>query len=233
MEGETLGTVLLVEDDAKLASLVAEFLGQNGYAVTVEGRGDLAPARILAESPDVVILDIMLPGLDGLSVCRRVRSAYTGAILVLTARGDDVDEVVGLEVGADDYMAKPVRPRVLLARLGALLRRTRDAVASPVRVVEVGRLRLDPANRTAALGAEAIELSTAEFDLLHYLALHAGEVVERDQIYRDIRGISWDGSDRSVDLRISRLRKKLGDDEKPYRVVKSVRGTGYLLVVDP
>lgn len=219
-------TVLVVEDDAALATLVADFLSKNGLRASVEGRGDRAVARILAEAPDAVVLDWMLPGLDGLGVCRAVRPAYRGRILVLTARGDEIDEVLILEMGADDYMAKPVRPRALLARLGALLRRA--APAAPKRL-ELGRLVVDPAGRSVWLDGAAIDLTTAEYDLLWVLVEHAGHVIERDALYEQVRGIAWDGLDRSIDLRVSRLRKKLGDEEKPHRLIKSVRGTGYLL----
>ena len=219
--------MLIVEDDAELAALVADFLRKNGIAATIESRGDRAVARILAESPDAVVLDWMLPGLDGLGVCRAVRPAYGGRILVLTARGDEIDEVLILEMGADDYMAKPVRPRALLARLGALLRRT--APVAPRRV-ELGRLVVDPAQRTVLLDGHPVELTTAEYDLLWVLVEHAGQVIERDALYEQVRGIAWDGLDRSIDLRVSRLRKRLGDEDKPHRLIKSVRGTGYLLV---
>lgn len=228
---DALGRVLVVEDDSKLARLVAEFLTANGFQVTVEERGDRAVERIRSEAPDAVVLDLMLPGKDGLSVCREVRQGYRGAILMLTARGDDLDEIVGLEVGADDYMAKPVRPRVLLARLKSLLRRT-SAPAEGERRVVLGALVLDASNRTAIWRGQPLDLTTAEFELLWYLGNHAGEVIERDQLYVDVRGMPWDGVDRSIDLRVSRLRKKLGDTEKPPQILKSVRGTGYLLVRD-
>ena len=228
---EVAGRVLLIEDDEKLAALVARYLTDQGFAVGVEHRGDAAVARILAEQPDVVVLDLMLPGRDGLTVCREVRPAYTGGILVLTARGDDVDEVVGLELGADDYVTKPVRPRVLLARIRTLLRRTKGDASPGRRRIVLGRLALDSANREVTLDGEAVDLTTAEFDLLWYLASRAGEVVDRDRLYTDVRGIAWDGVDRSIDLRISRLRRKLGDEAG--RIVKSVRGTGYLMATDP
>ncbi len=229
---DALGRVLVVEDDVKLARLVAEFLTANGFQVTVEERGDRAVERIRQEAPDAVILDLMLPGKDGLAVCREVRQDYRGAVLMLTARGDDLDEIVGLEVGADDYMAKPVRPRVLLARLKSLLRRT-SAPAEGERRVVLGALVLDASNRTAVYRGHPLDLTTAEFELLWYLGNHAGDVIERDQLYVDVRGVPWDGVDRSIDLRVSRLRKKLGDTEKPPQILKSVRGTGYLLVRDP
>lgn len=229
--------ILVVEDDLKLASLVQEFLEQNGFSVDIEARGDRAPERILRDQPELVILDLMLPGLDGLSVCKQVRPRYQGAILMLTARGDEVDEVVGLELGADDYMAKPVRPRLLLARVNTLLRRTQqpsaeEAPASASRV-EIGSMVIDANSRTLRIDDQAVELTTAEFDLLWLLASNAGQVLTRERIYADLRGIEYDGIDRSIDLRIARLRRKIGDDAKQPQRIKSVRGVGYLFAVDP
>jgi len=234
--------ILIVEDDAKLAELVREFLEANGFEVQVEPRGDHAVARIIKDAPHLVVLDLMLPGLDGLSVCKEVRPAYEGAILMLTARGDEVDEVVGLEVGADDYMAKPVRPGLLLARINTLLRRIVTPSAGAVddgpgaaavrpQRVQIGPLVVDPAVREVSMEGQQVELTTAEFDLLYYLARHPGEVLTRERIYAELRGIEYDGLDRSMDLRIARLRKKLGDDGKQPRIIKSVRGAGYLLAV--
>ena len=233
--------LLIVEDDAELARLVADYLAGAGFEVDVEGRGDRAVSRILAERPDLVVLDLMLPGEDGLSVCRRVRPAYRGAILMLTAQGDEVDEVVGLEMGADDYMAKPVRPRLLLARIRSLLRRTERKTGTtsggvepappvvPETGLRVGDLLVDPARREVELRGRPVALTTAEFDLLELLARHAGEVLTRPDIYRALRGIEYDGLDRSIDLRITRLRRKLGDDARQPTRIKSVRGVGYLL----
>ncbi len=207
--------ILLVEDDDKLAALVAEYLQKKGYQVAIEARGDTAVDRILAEQPDLVILDIMLPGLDGLKVCKQVRDRYSGPILMLTALDDEIDEVVGLEIGADDYLAKPVRPRLLLAHLEALLRRAPANVSPPTSgspVLEVGPLRLDASRREVWVVNRSLDLTTAEFDLLALLMRHAGETLSREQIYNELRGIDYDGIDRSIDLRIARLRKKIGDD---------------------
>ncbi|MBL4635358.1 MAG: response regulator [Kofleriaceae bacterium] len=222
--------ILLVEDDKKLSSLVKEYLEQQGLDVTIEGRGDKANAAIEELKPDLVILDIMLPGMDGLTVCRNARPNYRGPIIMLTARGDDLDEVVGLEVGADDYMKKPASPRVLLARIHTLLRRVNaQPPAAPDKRLEVGPLVIDSGSRSVTMAGLEVELTTAEFDLLRLLAENAGEPISRDRIYQDLRGIDHDGLDRSIDLRISRLRTKLGKDGSD--LIISVRGVGYQLVV--
>lgn len=222
--------ILLVEDDERLAGLTAEYLSRNDLQVSIEPRGDTAESRILAEQPDLVILDVMLPGKDGFEVCRAIRPHYRGVILMLTARDEDFDQILGLELGADDYIAKPVQPRVLLARIKALLRRLPAASehdnASDQLVF--GNFRISQSTRTASLGTQAIDLTTAEFDLLWLLASHAGNVLSRDDLLQELRGIGFDGLDRSIDARISRLRKKLNDDpENPTRI-KTVRGKGYL-----
>jgi two-component system, OmpR family, response regulator RstA len=243
-EGASMSVrILLVEDDDKLSQLIKDFLETTGeFHVSIESRGDRAPERILGENPDLVILDVMLPGLDGLGVCKRVRDRYAGPILMLTALGDEVDEIVGLEVGADDYVAKPASPRKLLARVRTLLRRTQrggDAAEGPAATartdqrLELGDLVVDATSRAVTVGGALLELTTAEFDLLWLLARHAGETLSRDRIYEELRGIEWDGLDRSIDLRVARLRRKLGDDAAHPRRIKSVRGVGYLLAVAP
>jgi DNA-binding response OmpR family regulator len=225
--------VLLVEDDRELASMVADFLTPHGFIVTAEERGDRAVERISSEAHDAIILDINLPGLDGFSVCRKVRSSFKGPILILTARGDEVDEVVGLEVGADDYLAKPVRPRILLARLRAQLRKmtTSNIEHSGNRIV-IGKLVVDAGRRAIELSEQEITLTSAEFELLWLLAENVGQVVSRNDMYQRIHGVSYDGLDRSIDLRISRLRKKLGDDPVNPQRIKAVRSIGYLLSED-
>ncbi|MDR0776786.1 MAG: winged helix-turn-helix domain-containing protein [Azonexus sp.] len=223
--------ILLVEDDARLAELTAEYLAKNDFEVAIESRGDSAEARILAEQPDLVILDVMLPGKDGFEVCRSVRQQYRGVILMLTARDEDFDQILGLEMGADDYIAKPVQPRVLLARIKALLRRlpvASDSGGGDAESLVFGQFRISQATRTTSLADTGIDLTTAEFDLLWLLASHAGNVLSRDDLLQELRGIGFDGLDRSIDARISRLRKKLNDDpENPTRI-KTVRGKGYL-----
>lgn len=225
--------VLLVEDDRELASMVADFLAPHGFAVSIEGRGDHAIERVRSESFDVMILDVNLPGADGLSVCRSVRPGFKGPILILTARGDEVDEVVGLEVGADDYLSKPVRPRVLLARLRAQLRKVAvtDSEPSSHRIA-IGSLLIDAGQRVVELRGQELNLTSAEFEILWLLAENVGQVVSRSALYQRIHGVEFDGLDRSIDLRVSRLRKKLGDDPVNPQRIKSVRSIGYLLSVN-
>lgn len=224
-------TILLVEDDQRLSSLIVEYLQQHGLRVEVEARGDEAVARILELQPELVVLDLMLPGLDGLEVCRRVRPHYLAPILMLTANGEDFDQVAGLELGADDYVVKPVQPRVLLARIRALLRRAalQDKVADAhAGRLDFGRLKIDPAARQTWLDGEALTLTTQEYELLYLLATHAGEVLSRDTILETLSGVEYDGLDRSVDIRISRLRKLLEPNPESPMGIKTVRGQGYL-----
>lgn len=207
--------VLIVEDDQRLAELTRDYLESNGLRVSIEGDGALAAARIIAEQPDLVILDLMLPGEDGLSICRKVRERYDGVILMLTARTDDMDQVLGLDMGADDYVCKPVRPRLLLARIQALLRRSEPAEPATVesqRRLQFGPLVVDNALREAWLHEGGIELTSAEFDLLWLLVANAGRILSREEIFIALRGIGYDGQDRSIDVRISRIRPKIGDD---------------------
>jgi two-component system response regulator RstA len=232
--------LLLVEDDHKLAALMREYLETNGFDVDIEPRGDTAVPVILRHPPDLLVLDIMLPGLDGLAVCREVRPHFHGPILMLTARDEEVDEIVGLSIGADDYVAKPVSPRLLLARIQALLRRARtdakpaDAPSNrelaTTQRFEISGLVVDGPARSVSVDGEPVSLTTSEFDLLYLLASRAGEILTRDQMVQALRGIEWDGTDRSIDTRIVRLRKKLGDLGRDPRFIKSIRGAGYLLV---
>lgn len=229
--------VLIVEDDERLAALTQEYLSANGIAVSLVGDGLLAIQRIREEVPDLVVLDLMLPGADGLTVCREVRAAaYRNPILMLTARTDDMDQVLGLEMGADDYVPKPVKPRVLLARIRALLRRVEDdadaAASAAPRRLEFGELVIDDAARAVLLAGEPADLTSAEYDLLWLLASNAGRILSREDIFEHLRGIPYDGQDRSIDVRISRIRPKIGDDpDNPHRI-KTVRSKGYLFVRD-
>jgi two-component system OmpR family response regulator/two-component system response regulator RstA len=231
-EESPLYRVLVVEDDAPLASMVADFLAPHGFDVSIESRGDAAVMRIQDDNPDAIVLDVNLPGLDGFAVCKAVRMHYRGPIIMLTARGEEIDEVLGLEAGADDYMAKPVRPRALLARLQMHLRRaTPEEQAS--QPIAVGSLVVDVGRRMVELEGTAVDLTAAEFELLYLLAKHAGQTLSRNDICLQIHGVKYDGLDRSIDLRISRLRKKLGDDPAHPQRIKSVRGVGYMLSLEP
>jgi two-component system OmpR family response regulator/two-component system response regulator RstA len=224
-------TLLLVEDDEALAEVMQEYLEKHDFKVEIEHRGDRAVTKIRTMLPDLVILDIMLPVKDGFTVCREIRPTYSGPVLMLTARDEDMDQVVGLELGADDYICKPVQPRLLLARIHAVLRRLRpgnhDKSAKRSRF-EFGGLVINKSSREVIKNGLLVDLTTAEFDLLFLLANHAGKILSREAILQKIRGIDYDGIDRSIDLRISRLRKKLGDDPECPGLIKTVRGRGYL-----
>lgn len=226
--------ILVVEDDKSLADWIQEYLTNQGYRVSVVNRGDTAVAQITSIMPDLVVLDGMLPGLDGLDVCKAVRPDYSGPIVMLTARDEEIDEVLGLEVGADDYLTKPVKPRILLARIKTLLRRhspASPAVGQRHKIVLSG-LSIDQSSRVVTLDNKAIKISSNEFDVLWLLAEKAGQLVTRDELVTKLRGFEYDGFDRSIDLRVSRLRKKLGDDPaEPYRI-KTIWGKGYLFAKD-
>jgi len=228
--------ILIVEDDESLATLTKDYLESNGLKVAVEGDGGRAIERIKTEQPDLVVLDLMLPGEDGLAVCRIVRPYYKGPILMLTARTEDLDQVLGLEMGADDYVAKPVRPRVLLARIRALLRRVKEVPEEQVvdggsdKRLTFGNQVVDNAMREAWLEGKSIDLTSAEFDLLWLLSSSAGRVLTREEIFHQLRGIEYDGQDRSIDVRVSRIRPKVGDDPMNPKRIKTVRSKGYLFV---
>lgn len=224
--------VLIVEDDLRLAELTRDYLESNGLKVSLEGDGARAAQRIVDEQPDLVILDLMLPGEDGLSICRKVRDQYDGPILMLTARTDDSDQVQGLDMGADDFVCKPVHPRVLLARIHALLRRsdTTEPAAQESRRLVFGPLTVDNALREAWLNEQTIELTSAEFDLLWLLVTNAGRILSREEIFTALRGVAYDGQDRSIDVRISKIRPRIGDDPIHPRLIKTVRNKGYLFV---
>ncbi|MCV2401342.1 response regulator [Marinomonas sp. C2222] len=231
-------TILIVEDDERLAQLTQEYLQKNGFIVDIESDGRNAISRIIAEQPSLVILDLMLPSADGFTVCRSVREEYKGPILMLTARSDDVDQILGLEIGADDYVSKPAKPRVLLARVQSLLRRSNQVVEGSVtsgatkeeQLLTFGPLVIDNSRRAAWLDEEEIELTSAEFDLLWLLSSNSGRILSREEIFSDLRGIEYDGQDRSVDVRISRIRSKIGDDPIHPRRIKTIRSKGYLFV---
>jgi len=220
--------ILLVEDDVRLASLIQQFLQSNNFKVTDLHSGEQAPAFILSKQPDIVILDIMLPKLDGFSICRRVRQQFSNPILFLTAKDSDLDHVIGLEIGADDYIIKPVVPHVLLARINMVLRRTQKSKTAEQDSIQIGQLKIDKKSRQVHLSKEYIELTSHEFELLWLLANNPDEPQSRDFIHQEMIGREYDGFDRSVDVRVSRLRKKLADDtEKPYKIL-TIWGKGYL-----
>lgn len=230
-ERDDVPRILIVEDDERLATLTQDYLRKNGLDVAIETDGTVAIDRIISEQPDLVVLDVMLPGSDGLTVCREVRPHYNQPILMLTARTDDMDQVLGLEMGADDYVAKPVQPRVLLARIRALLRRSDIAPSddTPHRL-EFGDLVIDNGGRSVTLNDELVDFTSAEYDLLWLLASNAGRILSREDIFERLRGIEYDGQDRSIDVRISRIRPKIGDDPENPKRIKTVRSKGYLFV---
>lgn len=233
--------LLVVEDDPELGSLLQEYLGAQGYEVELEANGRSAVQKILANPPALVILDVMLPGEDGFSVCRQVRPRYTGRVLMLTAREDSIDQVLGLELGADDYVRKPVEPRVLLARVRALLRRDSAAAAAPERaqsgarapapgVLSLGGICLDEGAHEVRVHGEAIDLTEPQFGLLRIFLQRAGQVLSRQQLFSGLRGIDYDGQNRGIDLLVSQLRAKIGDDPAQPRLIKTIRARGYLFV---
>lgn len=226
--------ILLVEDDLRLADLTAEYFRQNGLSVVIESRGDRAVSRFHAVHPRIVLLDLMLPGTDGLTICRELRDIFDGPILIFTARDSDIDQVIGLEAGADDYVAKPVDPMVLLARTRALLRRVAsvDIQRAPHGDIVLGGLRISESAQEVWLNDVSVQLTTHEFELLRLLARNAGKILSRDEIFQNLRGIDYDGLDRSIDGRISKLRRKLDDNADEPARIKTVWGKGYLLVPD-
>jgi len=233
--------ILLIEDDARLAELTATYLEQNGLRVAIEERGDRALERFGREKPRLVLLDLLLPGKDGLTICRELRRVHDVPILILTARDTDLDHVIGLEAGADDYVMKPVDPMVLLARVRALMRRAERAAPAGgggggggerKQDLTLGSLRISESSREVWLRGQPVALTTQEFELLSLLAHRAGELVSRDEVFRTMRGIDYDGLDRSIDGRVSKLRRKLGDDATAPTRIKTVWGKGYLLVPD-
>ena len=219
--------VLVVEDDPRLAEMLSEYLGQAGFRVTVAPLGATA-LRLLEETDcDAVILDLMLPDMDGLNVCRQIRTSADTPVLMLTARGDAVDRIVGLELGADDYLPKPFEPRELLARLRAILRR-RTAGRAAGHILNFGRLDLDSAARTALLDGVRCELTGYQFDLLWVLAQNAGRVLSRDALMDKVKGTHLEAFDRSIDVHMSRIRAAIEDDPRKPRRVITVRGAGYV-----
>jgi DNA-binding response OmpR family regulator len=222
-------TVVYVEDDDRLGRLTAQYLATHAVDVRLVPRGDLAVAEVLRARPDVVLLDLMLPGSDGMEVCRALRERIDVPIIMVTARTEEADRVIGLEGGADDYVPKPFSSRELLARIRAQARRARGKAGPPQQTIQVGEIVVDTARMTATLGGKVLPLTTFEFALLRALAERAGRVLGREQLLELVHGSAEDAFDRSIDVHVSRLRQKLGDDPRNPRLLKTVRGVGYVL----
>jgi len=220
--------VLIIDDDERLNALLEEYLGRFGFAVRAVTHPSDGLRALKAEAPDAVILDVMLPGMDGFEVCRRIRETSRVPILMLTARGDVMDRVVGLELGADDYLPKPFEPRELVARIHAVLRRGAGVVEDEV--LRAGSLEVNWTARAAHLDGNDLALTTAELELLGLLVRNRGRVLSRERIMDETRGIDWDAYDRSIDVLISRLRQKLGDDARRPLFIRTVRGAGYTFI---
>lgn len=231
MEREPRINLLMVEDDLRLARLTREYLEGNGVSVTLEADGEQGLQKALRQRFDVVLLDLMLPGRDGISVCQRLREHSDVPIVMITARGEEADRVLGLEIGADDYLAKPFSPRELLARIRATVRRARGQAGPRSAQTRVGDLSLDPGTLIATLDGEPLDLTSYEFALLQALAERAGQVLSRERLLALGRGRGEEAFDRSIDVHISRLRQKLGDDPRHPRRIRTVRGAGYQYLV--
>jgi DNA-binding response OmpR family regulator len=221
-------TILVVDDAPNIVDLVRLYLHGAGYETLVATDGPTAVALHRRHRPDLVILDLMLPGMDGFEVCRQIRREADTPVLMLTARTDDVDAIVGLELGADDYVTKPFNPRALIARVKAILRRT-DGTVRLGRPIEVGSLRIEPRRREVTVAGRAVELRARELDLLAALARDPGTVLSREMLLEDVWGTDFPGETRTVDVHVSELRKKLGDGGP---TIESVRGIGYRLIAD-
>ncbi len=220
--------ILIIDDDAKLNELLKDFLKDFGFEVITATHPARGLKKLKQALPDLVILDIMLPEMDGFEVCRAIRQTSNVPIIMLTARGEITDKVVGLELGADDYLAKPFEPRELVARIQSVLRRTRPP--QDTRSLSFNRLTIDPAKQVVRLDGRPVDLTTNEFRALALLAANAGKILNRDQILQELRGIDCDAFNRSVDITVSRLRQKLKDDPKSPEFIKTVWGSGYVFI---
>jgi DNA-binding response OmpR family regulator len=225
--GPTAGLrVLLIDDDERLNALLMEYLTRFGFAVRAATHPDAGLRALNTESPDLIVLDVMLPGTDGLTLCRKIRESSKVPIIMLTARGEVTDRIVGLEMGADDYLPKPFEPRELVARMQAVLRRGQAAAESD-ETTRSGPIEINWSTRTALLDGRALALTSAEFELLGLLVRSRGRVLSRDRIMEALRGVDWEAYDRSIDVLVSRLRQKLGDDARRATFIQTVRGVGY------
>lgn len=222
-------TILVVDDERNIVELVRLYLEKDGFNVVAANDGEQALVQYERNDPDLVVLDVMLPKMDGFEVCRELRRRGDVPILMLTARSEDIDAIVGLELGADDYVTKPFNPRALVARVKAILRRT-DVTAKGGRPIQVGDLRIDPRRREASIGDRRLDLRAREFDLLAALARDPGVVLSRDALLEDVWGTDFPGETRTVDVHVAEVRKKLGDDGPQ---VETIRGIGYRLVPPP
>ncbi len=220
--------ILLVEDDPRLAEMLSEYLGQAGFRINVAPLGAAALTQLSEADYDAVVLDLMLPDMDGLDLCRQLRATSDTPVLMLTGRGDAIDRIVGLELGADDYLPKPFEPRELLARLRAILRRGVRGRASADGSLHFGRLEIDPSARTVRLDGEPCDLTGYQFDLLLALARKAGRVLSRELLMDLVKGEQPEAFDRSIDVHMSRIRAAIEDDPKKPRRVITVRGAGYV-----
>ena len=228
--------VLIIDDDERLSAMLAEYLGARGFQCEQRGDARSGLAALAQLSLDAVVLDVMLPDLDGFEVCRQIRGqASDVAIVMLTGRGEETDRIVGLELGADDYLPKPFNPRELLARLRAVLRRRRPSGASPqdANVLRFGPLEIDRARREVRLRGEARPLTSHQFALLEVLVLRKGRVQSRDQLMQAVRGTELEAFDRSIDVHVSRIRAAIEDDPEHPRRIKTVRAAGYVFTADP
>jgi two-component system response regulator CpxR len=224
--------ILLIDDDVELCSMLTAYLTKNGFRVRTAHRGDTGLKAAQQRAWSLILLDVMLPGLDGFEVLKRIRAESPVSVLLLTARGEEVDRIVGLEIGADDYLPKPFNPRELLARIRAVLRRNASAVSPQATALRVGDLELDSAARRARLGGRSLDLTDVEFGLLEALMRSAGTVVNREELSQSVLGRAFDPFDRSLDMHVSRLRKKLTQSGAEEDQVKTIRGVGYQLVLD-
>lgn len=223
--------ILIIDDDVALCELVTEYLEPLGFQIESVHRGDAGAERALAGEHSLVVLDVMLPGLNGFEVLRRIRAESKIPVLMLTARGDDIDRIVGLEIGADDYLPKPFNPRELTARIRAILRRTTPEAPTDQALekrLRVGDVELDSGTRAISRGGENVELTAVEFDLLEKLLRSAGQIVTREELSKQVLGRSSSPFDRSIDMHISNLRKKLGHSVDATERIKTVRGVGYI-----
>ncbi|MBI5552744.1 MAG: response regulator transcription factor [Desulfobacterales bacterium] len=220
--------LLIIDDDPKLNRLLTDFLAGFGFRVESAVTPGEGLKKLRRDKPALIILDVMLPEMNGFELCKQIRRDSSVPIIMLTARGDPMDRIIGLEIGADDYLPKPFEPRELVARIQAVLRRT--AGASPGGIQTFGRLSLDTAQRKVFLDGKPVELTTHEFEALALLARHPGKVLNRDRVLQELRGMDSEAFNRSVDITMSRLRQKLGDDPKAPEFIKTIWGAGYMFI---